>query len=68
MAKFTPCISRNACNEDGTYCRACGRSHEEIQATRALTSHLTDFIKQMEYENPDDFLTYLQRKVEKKLK
>ena len=68
MTKFTPCISRNACNEDGTHCRACGRSHEEIHETRALTSQLTDFIKRMEYKNPNEFFSYLQRKVKKKLK
>ncbi|MGD8999686.1 MAG: hypothetical protein PVF75_04665 [Granulosicoccaceae bacterium] len=68
MTKFTQCINRNACNEDGTHCRACGRSHEEIQATRELTSQVAEFVKRMAYENPQDFLAYLQRKVEKKIK
>jgi hypothetical protein len=67
MAKFVTCINRNACTEDGTHCRACGRSHEEIQSTRELTSLVADFVKRMNYENPQDFLAYLQRKVEKKI-
>jgi predicted Fe-S protein YdhL (DUF1289 family) len=66
--KFTPCINRNACNEDGTHCRACGRSHEEIRRTRELTSQLADFMQEMNYENPEDFFAYLERKVSKKIK
>lgn len=66
--KFNPCINRNLCTEDGTHCRACGRSHEEIQKTRALTTQVADFLKEMNYENPEDFFAFLQRKVIRKLK
>lgn len=68
MARFVSCVGRNACNEDGTHCRACGRSHKEVNTIRYLTSELTDFIQQMEYENPEVFMTYIKDKVEKKLK
>lgn len=66
--KFTPCIDRNACSEEGTHCRACGRSHEEIRRTRELTSQLSEFMLEMNYDNPEDFFAYLERKVGKKLK
>lgn len=68
MKEFTPCINRNACSEDGTDCRACGRSHEEIHQTRELIARTTEFMQHMDYNNPQDFFDYLQRKVEKKLK
>ena len=66
--KFTPCAGREACNEDGTHCRGCGRSHEEIARTRELTSTLADFLIQAGYENPDEFLDYVGDKTLKKVK
>ena len=66
--QFRPCINRTACTEDGTHCRSCGRSHDEINRTRILTTEVTRFVKEMGYENPEQFLDYLQRKVLKKLK
>lgn len=66
--KFNSCINRNMCNEDGSHCRACGRSHEEIRKTRELTSQVAAFMQEMAYSNPEDFFAYLQRKVTKKLK
>lgn len=65
---FQPCINRNMCNEDGDHCRACGRSHEEINKTRTITTQVADFLKEMDYDNVEDFFAYLQRKVAKKLK
>lgn len=66
--KFQPCVNRTACTEDGTHCRSCGRSHEEIMRTRLLINSITAFASEMDYENNDDFLTYLTKKVGKKLK
>ena len=65
---FKPCVSRIACTEDGTHCRACGRSHEEINALRALLNQVADFAVQMDYDNNEEFLDYLKNKVLKKLK
>lgn len=65
---FKPCVSRGACTEDGDRCRACGRTHEEVNAVRSLTNQVTEFIRQMEYENSDEFLDYLKKKVAKKLR
>lgn len=65
---FKSCVSRTACTEDGTHCRACGRSHEEINALRSLINSVTEFATKMEYENNEEFLDYLKSKVIKKLK
>ncbi len=65
---FKPCVSRIACTEDGTHCRACGRSHEEINALRTLLNQVADFALQMDYDNNEEFLDYLKNKVLKKLK
>lgn len=65
---FKSCVSRGACTEDGDRCRACGRPHEEINAVRALTNQVSEFIQRMEYENSEEFLDYLVKKVGKKLK
>lgn len=66
--QFKSCVSRGACTEDGDRCRACGRPHEEVNAVRMLTNQVTEFIQQMDYENSDEFLEYLKKKVQKKLK
>ncbi len=65
---FKPCVSRIACTEDGTHCRACGRSHEEINALRSLVNQVTDFALGMDYDNNEEFLEYLKSKVLKKVK
>lgn len=66
--RFKPCVSRTACTDDGERCRACGRTHEEINAVRNITNQVTEFVQQMGYENSDEFLVYLAKKVGKKLK
>ncbi|MFO7593850.1 MAG: DUF1289 domain-containing protein [Pseudomonadota bacterium] len=66
--QFKPCVSRTACTEGGERCRACGRTHEEINAVRSITNQVTDFIRQMDYENSEEFLDYLKKKIGKKLK
>lgn len=66
--RFKSCVSRGACTEDGDRCRACGRTHDEVNAVRTLTNQVTAFIQQMDYENSDEFLEYLKKKVAKKLK
>ncbi len=63
--KFTPCAG--LCDKAGTHCEGCGRSHEEIRQTLALTTHVAEFMATWGYENPDDFLSNLSRKAAKKL-
>lgn len=65
---FKPCVNRNACTEDGSHCRACGRSHEEIAQIRQLVNDTYDLVSKWEYDNLDEFFAYLQKKIGKKLK
>jgi len=64
---FKPCINRTACTEDGTHCRACGRSHEEIRQSRDVVSQVADYLINMDYDNYEEFLDYLKKKVTKKI-
>jgi predicted Fe-S protein YdhL (DUF1289 family) len=66
-ATFKPCINRNACNDDGESCRSCGRSLEEIVKTRALVDTVYAFVQEMAYENHEEFMAYLSRKIAKKI-
>ncbi|MFZ2448993.1 MAG: DUF1289 domain-containing protein [Methylobacter sp.] len=63
--RFNPCA--DLCTKDGTHCEGCGRSHEEIAKTKALVASIVDFIKAQEYENSDDFIDMVSKKVRKKL-
>jgi len=66
--QFKPCVSRSACTEDGTHCRACGRAHEEIIRTRILINSVSAFTAEMGYENTEEFFNYFVNKLGKKLK
>jgi predicted Fe-S protein YdhL (DUF1289 family) len=68
MTQFNPCKDRNACTEDGNVCRGCGRTHVEIARTRALVNELVRFVSVMNYDNTEEFMAYLSRKVLKKTK
>lgn len=63
--KFTPCI--DACTKEGTHCEGCGRSHAEIAANKAIVASAVSFIKQQEYDNPEDFVSVLGKSILKKL-
>ena len=64
---FKPCVNRNACNDDGERCRSCGRSLDEIVKTRELVDTVFSFIQELDYDNSDEFMGYLSRKIAKKL-
>lgn len=66
--KFVPCVDRNACTEDGSHCRACGRSHDEIAQVRKTCADLAQFIHDMGYDNPEEFVGYVAAKVLKRIK
>lgn len=51
--KFRPC--NGECTEEGTHCKGCGRSHEEIAGMRKHVGGLIEFAQKMEYENLEDF-------------
>ena len=64
---FKSCINRNACNDDGERCRSCGRPLDEIVKTKAVVDTVFSFIQEMDYENSDEFMDYLSRKIAKKI-
>lgn len=68
MTRFTPCVGRTACRDDGVRCLACHRSLSEIAKTRDVVETVTAFLDEMNYENPQQFFDYLSSKVMKKLK
>ncbi len=55
--QFSPCTRR--CTQDGTHCQGCGRTHEEIAATRKMIVALANFANEMEYENVDVFAEFV---------
>lgn len=67
MASFKPCVGRNACRDNGEVCLTCGRSLEEIVSTKQLVDNIFDFIQEMDYDNADEFMAYLGRKIGKKI-
>lgn len=64
---FVRCMGKAACQETETHCRTCGRTIEEIYATRDLVDELVNFALRMNYENSDSFFNYLASKAEKKI-
>lgn len=64
---FKPCQGKTACREDDQQCRTCGRSLEEIYATRALIEELARFTQKMQYQNSDVFFDYVMTRAAKKI-
>lgn len=66
--RFSPCLGGDNCSKEGTHCKSCGRSHEEIAETKALAKAITDFALKMEYENVEEFVQFVSDKAVKKVK
>lgn len=66
--KFSPCRGGNACTQDGTHCEGCGRSHEEIAATRELINAIAQYALKMGYENLDEFTQFVAMKAAGKVR
>jgi iron only hydrogenase large subunit-like protein len=64
--KFKPC--QDACTHDGTHCQGCGRSHEEVAATKALVASVVQFTLDNEFENIEEFTTYVAIKAARKVR
>lgn len=64
--KFNPCVP-NQCTEEGTHCKGCGRSHQEIAKTKSMVMGLVDFAKKQDYENHKDFADFISKSLVKKL-
>jgi len=65
--KFNPCKGSEWCDDTGTHCHGCGRSHEEIAETRVLVKALVDFAQKQDYENIEDFADFIGATLLKKL-
>lgn len=63
--KFNPCIDQ--CSKEGSHCEGCGRSHEEITATKQLVKSAVEFIQQQNYDNPEEFVAAISKSILKKL-
>lgn len=67
--QFRSCVGRNACRDDATgeNCLTCGRSMAEVLATRAAVEQVSSLVLEQGYENVDEFLSWLTRKVTRKV-
>jgi len=68
MKTFTPCKGKTACRDDGETCLTCGRSLQEIEATRRLIDDLAELAIAQAYENVGEFVAYVASKAENKVK
>ena len=65
--RFNPCRGGDFCTQEGSHCEGCGRSHEEIAATRELIAAVGQFALDREFENVEDFAAYVADKAVKKV-
>lgn len=68
MALFRACLGKTACVEDGDRCRTCGRQLDEVYATRELIEKVAHFAVAHEYVNYDEFVSYVARKANSKIR
>ncbi len=59
--KFSPCTGQ--CTQEGTHCNGCGRTHQEVAETKRMIVELVDFARQMEYENRQDFASFVAHSI-----
>jgi hypothetical protein len=67
MPVFKSCVGKNACRDSEEYCLTCGRPLTEVARTRELIEQLAEFVLASEYENVEEFASYVARKVVKKV-
>ena len=67
MPSFVPCAGKSACTEDGSYCRGCGRSHDEIARARDAINVLADLAFQKGYDDVEVFAEYVAARIVKKV-
>jgi hypothetical protein len=63
--KFSHCIDQ--CTSEGSHCSGCGRSHLEIAETKKLVKSIVSFIRQQDYDNPEEFVATISKSILKKL-
>lgn len=62
---FKPCVP-DQCTDDGTHCKGCGRSHEEITETKAIVKSLVSFAQKQNYGNIEEFANFIGKNTVKK--
>ena len=67
MKSFRPCQGKLHCRENEMGCQTCGRSAREINEARDMVNTIVEFVAREEYDNPDEFLDYVKKRVLKKL-
>ena len=68
MAQFVRCRGKAYCIDSQNGCRTCGRSHSEIETTRALVAQAAQFILEQDYDNVSEFASCLAEKIERKVR
>ncbi len=68
MREFVPCKGKDDCRDDGEYCLTCGRKLTEVARAVFLMNELSDFVIEQDYENVEEFASYIARKLVKKVK
>ncbi|MCK5818446.1 MAG: DUF1289 domain-containing protein [Psychromonas sp.] len=64
--KFSPCASK--CSGEGTYCKGCNRTHDEINETKALVAVIIVHLRKYNYDDPENFLKMLALKSLKRMR
>ena len=64
---FTKCRGKLYCRDNGEQCLSCGRSFEEIAATRDLIEKMARTAQDLNHEDPEAFLFYVMEKSLKKV-
>ncbi len=57
--QFSPCKGGDFCTHDGTHCKGCGRSHQEVAETRGLIGGVAKYALDMGYENIEEFTAFI---------
>lgn len=66
--RFSPCLGGTHCSKEGSHCKSCGRSHQEIAETKALAMAITQFALKMDYENVEAFAQFVTDKAVNKVR
>ena len=67
MSDFKPCQGKTACRDNGMSCLTCGRGLQEIERLRALMDQLATLAIEYDYENVEEYTTYIARKLDKSI-
>ena len=63
MSRFEPCLGKDACRDDGERCLTCGRPLSEVARLRASLDELASLALDAGYENSEEYVAYVARKL-----